>query len=313
MEPLGKLSKTEEGWTVRYERHYSYPIASVWSALTDPAKMKEWFTDIEMDFREGGAMKIQFYDKEKSVSTATILKIAAPHLFSFDWEGELAVFELFEEGPSACTLIFTYSKLTDDFASKASAGFHSLLDLLREQLEGKGKYRSFGSEERDPAGLRLEFLYRNELYEAYPEMEKGDSVILEKNYAAPASAIWAALTDKEKMKEWYFNLDKFEAVPGFEFSFPGQGHKGEKYLHLATVLQVVPNKKLQYSWSYKDQPGYSILTFQLFEEGAKTRLRLTHRGLESFPDGPDFAKSSFNSGWTQLVQLLEDWLAKHSG
>jgi hypothetical protein len=40
----------------------------------------------------------------------------------------------------------------------------------------------------------------------------------------------------------------------------------------------------------------------LFAEGAQTRLRLTHEGLESFPAAnPDFAKSSFMEGWTYLT------------
>jgi uncharacterized protein YndB with AHSA1/START domain len=51
------------------------------------------------------------------------------------------------------------------------------------------------------------------------------------------------------------------------FSFSGHGAKGEKYIHLCKVLEVIENKKISYSWTYKDYQGYSVVTFELFEEG----------------------------------------------
>ena len=39
----------------------------------------------------------------------------------------------------------------------------------------------------------------------------------------------------------------------------------------------------------------------MFAEGDKTRLKLTHEGLESFPKAPQFARKNFVQGWTQLI------------
>jgi uncharacterized protein YndB with AHSA1/START domain len=114
--------------------------------------------------------------------------------------------------------------------------------------------------------------------------------------------VWKALTDKDQMKQWYFDLNEFKPEVGFEFSFAGKGHKGQEYLHLCTVTQVVPEKKLSYSWKYKGYPGNSEVTFELFAEGHNTRIRLTHAGLNTFPqDNADFARGSFNHGWTELI------------
>lgn len=125
---------------------------------------------------------------------------------------------------------------------------------------------------------------------------------IERTYNAPAEKLWKAITDKEQMKQWYFELSAFNAEPGFEFQFYGQGHKGEQYLHLCKVIEVIPGKKLSYSWCYKGYEGYSVVSFELFAEGEKTRLKLTHEGLESFPaNNPDFAKTSFMEGWTYLI------------
>ena len=50
------------------------------------------------------------------------------------------------------------------------------------------------------------------------------------------------------------------------------------FVHLFKVTEVVPQKKLAYTWRYKDFEGSSLVSFELFEEGDKTRLRLTHTG-----------------------------------
>lgn len=127
-------------------------------------------------------------------------------------------------------------------------------------------------------------------------------LVIEQLVQAPAARIWQALTNKNEMKLWYFTLDDFKAEPGFEFSFPGQGAKGQQYIHLCKVLQVIPLQKLQYSWQYKGYPGYSVVTFELIQQGAGTLVRVTHEGLDSFPkDNPDFAPQSFQQGWTSLI------------
>ncbi len=125
---------------------------------------------------------------------------------------------------------------------------------------------------------------------------------IERTYSAPVKEVWEAITDKSKMKEWYFDLSEFRPEVGFEFSFAGQGAKGEKYIHLCKILEVIENKKISYSWTYKDYQGYSVVTFELFEEEKdKTRLTLTHAGLETFPGTGDFARTSFEAGWNHLI------------
>jgi uncharacterized protein YndB with AHSA1/START domain len=139
-----------------------------------------------------------------------------------------------------------------------------------------------------------------------------NTVTVEKVFDAPVEKVWNALTNKDELREWYFNLDDFKPEKGFEFSFAGQGRKGEEYVHLCKVLDVVPHKKLQYSWRYKNYPGNSVVTFELSEIDGKTLLKLTHSGLDSFAEnGPDFAIQSFNGGWNEIVNtMLENYLKK---
>lgn len=131
---------------------------------------------------------------------------------------------------------------------------------------------------------------------------KNKPFTIERPYNAPVEKVWNAITDKDQMKQWYFDLAEFKPTIGFEFQFYGEGHKGEKYLHLCKITDVIVNKKLRYSWRYDNYEGMSYVTFELFEEGNKTRLKLTHEGLETFPaNNPDFAKESFMEGWTHII------------
>jgi uncharacterized protein YndB with AHSA1/START domain len=127
-------------------------------------------------------------------------------------------------------------------------------------------------------------------------------LIVERTYNAPIQRVWKAITDRDQMKEWYFEIEEFKTEKGFKFHFTG-GDENVKYLHECEVLVCDPPNKLSYSWTYPGYKGYSVLTWELFSEGeSKTRLRLTHEGLESFPqDNPNFRVESFTEGWNYFV------------
>lgn len=312
MNKTGKVTREKDGYQVVFNRTLNHPIDKVWDAITNPEQLKYWFTDIEMDFREGGKITIRFRDKDKTSSYGEIVHIDPPHKFAWTWEGELAVWELKEVDERTTQLTFTYSKLSKEYAINAPAGFHTLLDRLESRLNGNDVLHLFGTEENDPEHIRMKVHYASAVYEDYPDIVPGKPVVAEKVYDAPLERVWRALTDVDQMKQWYFDLDEFRLEVGFRFSFAGQGHKGAQYIHICTITDFIPKQKLQYSWTYKDHPGYSLVTFQLSQSGNKTRLVLTHHGLETFPqDNPDFAPGSFNQGWTHIVGVgLAEFLAK---
>ena len=130
---------------------------------------------------------------------------------------------------------------------------------------------------------------------------------------ASVQKVWKAITDKNEMKNWYFDLSEFKAEVGFEFQFYG-GKEEREYLHLCKIIEVIENQKLIYSWKYDGYPGESFVTFELFDEGGKTRVKLTHEGLESFPadKNPDLAKDNFVKGWNMIIgTLLKDYIEKN--
>lgn len=121
-----------------------------------------------------------------------------------------------------------------------------------------------------------------------------------------------SLTKNDQMKQWYFKLPEFKPEVGFEFQFLAGESPGKQYLHLCKVTEVIPSKKIAYAWRYDGYPGNSVVSFELFEENDKTRLKLTHEGIETLgPGNPEFAKENFVTGWTQFMdKALKDFLEK---
>jgi len=137
--------------------------------------------------------------------------------------------------------------------------------------------------------------------------------VIEREFDASISKVWDAITNNEKMKKWYFQLPEFKPVVGFEFQFLGGEEGGEQYKHLCRVTEVVPGKKIVYSWRYDGYPGNSLVSWELSELGDKTRLRLTHSGLDSFASSVQaFRSENFAKGWIHILdESLKGFLEKN--
>ena len=132
---------------------------------------------------------------------------------------------------------------------------------------------------------------------------KATPVIKEILVNAAPDKVWMAITNPEDMKVWYFDLPGFKPEVGYEFSFYGDTADGTKYLHLCKITEAIVNEKLSYTWRYDGYKGDSLVTFELIPEGAKTLIRLTHSGLETFPsDNKDLRKENFDGGWEAIIR-----------
>lgn len=131
-----------------------------------------------------------------------------------------------------------------------------------------------------------------------------EAIIKEVTINAPVEAVWQAITDKDEMKHWCFDIPDFEPVVGCVFHFYG-GEGDKKFLHICKITEMIPGKKISYTWRYENSKGDSLVTYELLEEGAQTRVKLTHEGVEIFAnDRPDFAKENFVAGWNEIIGKL---------
>lgn len=80
----GTIERTAEGGVIRFVRALAYPIREVWDAITDPARLADWWlpfdADITIDLREGGEMVMAATGDEPMTITCTILRLEPPML-----------------------------------------------------------------------------------------------------------------------------------------------------------------------------------------------------------------------------------------
>jgi len=131
-----------------------------------------------------------------------------------------------------------------------------------------------------------------------------------------ASVIWNALTDKEQMKVWYFDIPDFELKPGAVFNFFEPGGQNQ-FHHRCTVKKIEPNKLFSHTWTHPGHSqGESVVTWILEETDGNTKVIIQHEGLENFADaGEAFAPENYRIGWNGIIAALKNYvygLRKHS-
>jgi uncharacterized protein YndB with AHSA1/START domain len=130
-----------------------------------------------------------------------------------------------------------------------------------------------------------------------------NTVVVERTYEAPIERVWDALTNKNQMRKWYFNVSDFKPEPGFKFEFTG-GDENVQYRHLCEVIEADKPNKLSYTWQYENIEGVSLVSIELFAERENsTRIKLTHSGLDFKTDDKNFQPSSFNAGWNHILGI----------
>ena len=132
-------------------------------------------------------------------------------------------------------------------------------------------------------------------------MDTNKPLIIERTFDAPVDAVWTAISDREAMKHWYFDMEGFTPEVGCNFGFTHVGATVTR-VHLCQIKEIEKNRKISYSFRLGGNPGDSLVTFELFPEGDKTRLKLTHTGIETFADPVQEIKN-FTGGWNTLINI----------
>ncbi len=139
----GTMERTDDGGTIRFERHLPYPVAAVWDAITNPERLADWWlpfdADITVDLREGGAMVFASRSGEPGPMTATILRVDPPVLFEHTHvaPGSTLRWDL-EAVDTGCTLRLTQHVSDVDLAIGGCwiVGLHTSLSRLEPSLAG---------------------------------------------------------------------------------------------------------------------------------------------------------------------------------
>jgi uncharacterized protein YndB with AHSA1/START domain len=295
----GSFYQSGDTYGVRFERILDHPVSRVWAALTQPDRLSAWLAPTTIEGRVGGSIAVETFG---GTMGGKILFWKENSLLEYEWYKESIVrWELLTEGRGRCRLIFTVRLAPKSQLEGAATGWHYHLDMLAINVS-EAAMPFFRIEDWEKISGAASNRYKTQLQERDRKgFAEQPPFIIERTFNAPVARVWAALTDKEEIKRWSFTIASFEPVVGYEFSFWG-GTETNGYTHLCQITDVIPERKLAYTWRYENIIGITRVSFELFPEGSKTRLRLTHEGLENLAHaGPDFARTNFMAGWTSIL------------
>jgi uncharacterized protein YndB with AHSA1/START domain len=299
----GVYYKTPDSFGLTFERIFDQPVSRVWAALTEPDQLAKWLAPTTIEGREGGTITLHLTG---GTMGGKILKWKKNEIVEYVWHNGSSVrWQLLSEGKGRTRLVFTHRKVLESQLVDAAKGWHYHLDALTLILEGK-KVPENPVETWDEMTKDATKRYKAALQELLPLPAP---FVIERVLDAPIERVWHALTNKDEIKHWSFEIAEFEPEEGFEFTFYGE-HEGTRFVHFCRITEVVDERKLAYSWRYENVRGVSHVTWELFPEGGKTRLRLTHEGLENFAHaGAHYLRSNFVAGWTDIIgRSLVSWL-----
>jgi uncharacterized protein YndB with AHSA1/START domain len=143
-----------------------------------------------------------------------------------------------------------------------------------------------------------------------------DTIRLERTLDAPVDQVWRYLTEAELRREWF--MGGTDARPNGDFAllvdhdnlsaedvpYPESYASSKGATWNEKVIQFDPPRLLATTF----QGGKNgTVTYELFADGDRTRLVLTHSGITSGTGAQDFG-----SGWNSHLTVLEEKLAGRS-
>lgn len=232
--------------TLRFERILPGPIERVWAYLTESDKRGQWLARGEMELVEGGRVDLQFLHRELSpvqapipekfkgmeqgkAFTGKVLRIDAPHLLSFTWEGGSEVtFEL-EKEREMVRLTLTHRKLTPEQYGTAP-GWHTHLGILAARLQGK-----------TPENFWTVFSAQEKIYtkRLTPAGETG--MLIRK----PVTEVFQAFVDPAITTKFWFTKSTGRLEKGKTVHWTWEMYN---VTSLVEVVDLVPNARIEIEW-----------------------------------------------------------------
>ena len=131
------------------------------------------------------------------------------------------------------------------------------------------------------------------------------AIVVERDMAHPPEKIWRALTQSALIAEWLMRND-FQPVVGHKFNFRAQPVMGWNGVTDCEVLELVPHRRLVYSWNASGEQAAgglkTVVTWTLTPLGGGTRVRMEQTGFRPQDEG---GYRGMGSGWLRILERLE--------
>lgn len=124
---------------------------------------------------------------------------------------------------------------------------------------------------------------------------------------SPAEEVYRALTEAEKLEQWFPSQVKSDPRQGgsyrFDFQYPEEGKGGTQE---GKYLDLEPGQKVSYTWNAGGNETQVVFT--LTARGGETEVDLQHTGFGSGPEAEevrDMHGDVWNAYMTNLKSYLE--------
>lgn len=143
------------------------------------------------------------------------------------------------------------------------------------------------------------------------EVKERPSLSIVRRFAAAPERVWRAWTDPQALRHWMVPSDAFscelaeaDVRVGGRYRIVMKAPDGELHDVSGTYREVVPNRRLVYTWAWKSTPEReSLVTLEFRAADGGTELTLVH---SQFFD--DAARDRHNEGWTGCIARLGSFL-----
>jgi uncharacterized protein YndB with AHSA1/START domain len=304
VQTFGRLrAESENHRAVRFERVYDYRPDELWAAITEPAQIRGWLGEADVELREGGDGTLKLDDQ--MTARLRVRQLEPGRFVEYDWDfpnEPPSILRLEVEARGEGTLlVLDHRRLASEDAAEYGAGWHSHLDALELMLAGRShdwqdRFNELHPAYRDQAaGVRADA----RLGELRSEGERR-GVRYVRFLPAPPAEVWRALTEPQQVGVWMDGVATVEPKAGGAFEIVWSDR--ERWSGLVRVWD--PPRVLEVTWD-EDDAG-AVVRFELEEADGATRLVLDHRGL------PAAEIVSVGAGWHSHLDWLDAHLAARS-
>lgn len=266
------------------------PPSRVFQAITSEKELTNWFPNIaRLEARVGGTVEFKFQRADGEVDhtvVGKVLEVVPDKKFSMSWKNT--------SDPNFPDTVVTWTLEPD--GSKTNVKLvHSGFEKGRWFDLHDGGWSYF-------AGRLVEYCQTGRVENRQMFKELGEEIRKTITIDARPEVVFRALTDEQELTQWFPNQAVLEARVGgrMEFRFRRQ-ETGEIDTMQGTVLEMVPGKKLSYSWKGDLVPDFpdTIVTWTLEPvERNKTQVTLVHSGLKGK------LAEEHDKGWTYFIGRL---------
>jgi len=138
------IDKDGDKWTLVLVRELKHPPAKVWSALTDPAQLREWAPfDSDRNLGTVGTATLSTFGAPH-VTQTHVKRADAPRVLEYDWGGGDIRWELEPRGGG--THLTLWAQIDRRWIAMGAAGWHICIDVMDHLLDGQPIERIAGPE-----------------------------------------------------------------------------------------------------------------------------------------------------------------------